>query len=328
MDYWATPEADDKIKKHLGCASDEELFERLHIDRPVSVSPVYAGPPLLEDRDQYGCMFRDVRYGDGTYRECINHPLAAFDTVEEIDANYTWPIADWYDYSTIANQLTGKESRPVQAGGSEPLLLYKRLRGEEQAFMDLVLAPDIVAYCLDKLFDFCYENTSRIYEKIPGKTTFTYVSEDMGSEKDLMFSPELIRRFLMPRMKRMMDLVHQSGAYVFHHNDGAIRKILPDLVDAGIDILNPVQWNCFDMDRESLKSDFGKRVVFHGGMDNQYTLPFGSTKEVREEVLDNIRILGAGGGYILAPCHNIQVISPPENITALYDTGFQYGGVF
>jgi len=81
------------------------------------------------------------------------------------------------------------------------------------------------------------------------------------------------------------------------------------------------------MEREGLKRDFGDKVVFHGGVDNQYTLAFGSVEEVRREVMDNIRILGEGGGYILAPCHNIQAVSPPENIVAMYETGYEYGWV-
>jgi uroporphyrinogen decarboxylase len=97
------------------------------------------------------------------------------------------------------------------------------------------------------------------------------------------------------------------------------------MIEAGIDVLNPVQWRCAGMDREALKRDFGEKVVFHGAVDNQHTLAFGSPEDVRQEVLDNIRILGAGGGYILAPCHNLQAISPPENIVTMYETGYEYG---
>ena len=90
-------------------------------------------------------------------------------------------------------------------------------------------------------------------------------------------------------------------------------------------LMNPIQWRCEGMGREGLKRDFGNKLVFHGGVDNQYTLVYGTVEEVRREVLDNFRILGAGGGYILAPCHNIQVVSPPENIVAMYDAGYEYG---
>jgi uroporphyrinogen decarboxylase len=93
----------------------------------------------------------------------------------------------------------------------------------------------------------------------------------------------------------------------------------------GIQALNPIQWRSKGMQREDLKRDFGDRLIFHGAVDNQYTLPFGSVAEVRQEVQDNLRILGAGGGYILAPCHNIQPVSPPENIVAMYQAGYAYG---
>lgn len=121
----------------------------------------------------------------------------------------------------------------------------------------------------------------------------------------------------------MIDLAHHYGVYVFHHSDGGIRKIIPDLIEAGIDVLNPIQWRCKGMDRERLKRDFGDKVIFHGGMDNQYTLAFGSEKEVRQEVKDNLSILGKDGGYILAPCHNIQPVTPIRNILAMYDEAYR-----
>ena len=325
MDYWATTEATEKILRHTGCEDLWQFFARYHIDRPVTVHGRYAGPPLDPNRDAFGCRFAQIGYGTGEYRECIHHPLARYGSVEEIAREYTWPHPDWWDYSDIPNQIAGRELYPVQGGGSEPFLIYKNLRGQEQAFMDLVEHPDIVHYCLDKLFDLAYANTVRIYEQIPGKITLSYVAKDMGSQDGLMFSVRHIREFLLPRMKRMIDLAHSAGVYVFHHNDGAARKIIPDMIALGIDALNPIQWRCKGMEREGLKADFGAQIAFHGAMDNQYTLPFGAVAEVRQEVLDNLRILAAGGGYILAPCHNIQAVSPPQNIVAMYETCYEYG---
>ena len=324
MDYWATQETTQKLLKHLNCPDEGALFQKLHIDKVVSVGPKYVGPSH-PGSDVFGCRYKKVDYGMGNYDECVYHPLAQYKTLQEIKDNYTWPSPDWYDYSGITEQIAEKEDYPIRGGGSEPFLTYKSLRGQEQAFMDLVLHPDIVHYCLDKLFDLCYENTRRIYEAIPGQVIITYVAEDLGGQEDLMYSPAQIREFLLPRMKRMMDLAHQASAFVFHHSDGAVRKILPDMIAAGIDVLNPIQWRCKGMEREGLKRDFGDKLVFHGGVDNQQTLAFGSVEEVRQEILDNLRILGEGGGYILAPCHNIQSISPPENIVAMYETGYENG---
>ena len=327
MDYWATKEATQKLLKHLGCTNVWQMFKRLHIDRVFSVRPEYVGPRLKPMHDMYGRRYRNIAYssGAGSYRECIYHPLAQYNTVEEIERNYTWPTADWFDYSDLPHQVKSKASYPIQGGGSEPFLIYKELRGMEQAYMDMAENPEMVHYCLDKLFDFCYENTRRIYEQLPGQVTLSYVAEDFGGQTSLLFSANMIRTFFIPRMKRMIELAHENGTYAFFHSDGSIRTILPDMIAAGIDVLNPLQWRCKGMERCELKRDFGNQIVLHGGMDNQQTLPFGTVEEVRQEVLDNIAILGKGGGYILAPCHNIQVVSPPENIVMMYQTGFEYG---
>jgi uroporphyrinogen decarboxylase len=325
MDYWSTAEATAKLLRHLGCADERAMEERLHIDRPLAVTPRYVGPAVPKDHDEFGCRYRDVVYGTGSYRECVHHPLAEYETLAELKKGYRWPSPDWWDYSAIAGQIDARAGSPVQGGGSEPFLVYKNLRGDERAFMDLIEKPDIAHWCLDRLFELAYESSRRIYETAPGKVTFAYVAEDMGSQDDLMFSPALVREFFIPRMKRVISLVHEAGAFVFHHNDGGVRRILPDMIEAGIDVLNPVQWRCGGMDRAGLKRDFGGRLVFHGGVDNQRTLPFGTVAEVRQEVEENLRVLGSGGGYIIGPCHNIQAVSPPENVVAMYEAGYASG---
>lgn len=325
MDYWATAELTQAMMAHLQCETPNEMLDKLHVDRLVTVGPAYAGPPLPDGVDMYGCRVEDVDYGAGIYSETTSHPLAAYETVQEIEDAYTWPSVDWFDFSGIPAQIEGMEEYAVRGGGSEPFLQYCRLRGLEQAYMDLVMHPEIVHYALDKLFDFAYENTTRIYEAIPGRINISYVAEDFGSQESLLFSPKQIRTFFIPRMKRMIDLAHSAGAYAFFHSDGAVRPILPDMIAAGIDVLNPIQWRCVGMERAGLKRDFGDDLIFHGAVDNQQTLPFGTQEDVREEVAANIEILGAGGGYIIAPCHNIQANTPPENVVAMYAAGREFG---
>lgn len=323
MTYRATQEATQKLMVHLRYDGMDAMFDRLHIDRPVGVGPAYSGPKFPADTDMYGRQYRSVAYPSGTYRENIAHPLAHYETIAEIEQHYTWPSPDWFDYSVIPKQIEGKDDRVIMGGGSEPFLLYKDLRGDEQAFIDLVLYPDIVHHCLDKLYDFCYENTRRIYERIPGKVMVTSVAEDMGSQDRLLYSRSHLEQFFFPRMQRMIDLAHEAGARVNTHSDGAIREILPDLIAMGVDILNPVQWRCAGMERDGLVRDFGDRLIFEGGVDNQYTLPYGTVEDVRREVRDNIRIFGPH--YILGPCHNIQAVGPAENVVAMYDTGYEAG---
>jgi len=326
MDYRATGEATQKLVDYMGLKDLSQVFEKLHIDPIVNVGPKYVGPPIPPDKDVHGIGYEDTDYGTGHYRNAVYHPLAEFKSVEEIEDNYQWPSIDWYDFSGIPDQIKGKEHCVIRGGGSEPFATYKWLRGVEQGYIDLYECPEIVHYCLGKLYDLCYEQTRRAYEQIPGKILWTWVAEDVGTQEDLLVSLEHIEEFFVPHMKRMVGLVHEGGGYAFHHSDGAVRKNIPNMIEkVGIDVLDPVQWRCRGMEREGLARDFGDVLVFHGAMDNQFTLVKGSVDEVRREVQDNIRILGANNGYILGPCHNIQVVSPPENIVAMYEAGYEYG---
>ena len=324
MDYWGTPEATERLCRYLGGDVDE-VFRRLHIDSPRTVGPRYVGPAVPPGEDEFGVRRRSIRYEGGVYQEVASHPLAAFESVAEIEANYRWPSADWWDFRNLPKAIRGQDHRPIRGGGSEPFLKYCELRGMEQAYMDLLINPEIAHYVLDKLFDLAFEITRRIFETLPGKVLITYIAEDLGSQEGLLFSPAQMEEFLFPRMQRMMRLAREHGVYVFTHSDGAIRPVIGRLIELGTQVLNPIQWRCRGMEREGLKRDYGDRLIFHGGMDNQRTLPFGTVEDVRREVIENLRILGAGGGYILAPCHNIQAVTPPENIVALYETGYAEG---
>jgi uroporphyrinogen decarboxylase len=325
MDYWATPEVDQKLLRHLGCDDMWVAFKRLHIDRPVVVTPEYVGPPRRPGANDFGVIYQKVDYGTGVYDEAVYNPLAKYRSIAELEAEYTWPQPDWYDYNVLPAQLDGKEEYPVEGPFSEPYYLYKDLRGMEQSFIDLAENAEFVCYCLDKLFEYEYQRILRTFETLPGKVTYVQVGEDFGTQNGLMYSLEHIRKYFLPHMKMMMRLVNEGGAFVMTHCDGAIREVIPDLIEIGMDVLNPVQWRCKGMGREALKSDFGDKIIFHGAMDNQKTVPFGSPDDVRQEVLDNYTILGAGGGYILAPCHNLQAVTPAENILALYEAGYEHG---
>ena len=323
MDFWGTDEIREKVRRHLGVASDEEMYGRLHVDRPVVVDPPYSGPPLPDDTDMWGVRYRDMAYGTGSYREVRHSPLAAFETVEAIEADYRWPSPDCYDYGALAAQVRGHDERPVQYSLMNVYALYTRLRGMEQAFVDYAANQEIVLYCMERTVAHYYERATRVLETLAGRVDFTWISNDMGSQEDLLFSPETMRRLFLPGIRRMAALGREAGAFVALHSDGAIRKAIPDLIEAGIRMLNPVQWRCKGMDRRGLKRDFGDRLVFHGGVDNQATLARGSVADVRREVRENIGIFGSG--YVLAPCHNLQPVSPAENVVAMYDEGWASG---
>ena len=151
----------------------------------------------------------------------------------EIHDRYQWPSIDWYDFSEVPDQVRGREDCVIRGGGSEPFATYKWLRGVEQGYIDLYENPEMVHYCLERLYDLCYEQTRRVYEQAPGRIIWTWVAEDLGTQQGLLVSLDHIREYLVPHMKRMVDLVHEGGGYAFHHSDGAVRESVPAGSGAG-----------------------------------------------------------------------------------------------
>jgi uroporphyrinogen decarboxylase len=326
-DYWATDEVTARLLKELGCRDQEELYVRLNIDGVYTVFPerTVRHHPDDPEADHWGVRRRPVEYGTGSYEEFANHPLEKMESAREIDA-FRWPQAGDHDFEKFRQDLKRAPShRLIRSGEYEPFLLYCAMRGMEQAMVDLLVEPEIVTAGLQHIFDYYYELNSRIFEIGKGIVDIFYLAEDLGGQSSLLFGIDQIRRFIIPNQKRMADLARKYGVHVFYHTDGAARGILPDLIDVvGIEVLNPIQWRCPGMEREGLVRDFGKSVIFHGGMDNQQTLPFGSRDEVRTEVLENIRIF-ENARWICAPCHNLQPVTPTANIVTMYETIFEHG---
>ncbi len=319
-DFWSTSEVLERLMAELQCQTEDDLWRALKIDRVHAVYPRYAGPEIPDENIWHlGRKDQVVADGKGIYSEVVENPLAEMTDPAQLD-DFPWPSPDWFDYSHIRAELDMLTDWPVVGGTFEPFNLYCALRGLEKGFEDIAANPGFLEKALQRIFDFHYEVNRRIFEAAgkQGGILFTYVAEDLGSQHGLLMSMNSIERFFIPRMKAMIDLAHSHGVLAFHHDDGAIRKVIPRMIEIGIDFLNPIQWRCTGMDREGLQRGFGDKVIFHGGVDNQYTLPFGTPGEVRQEVLDNIRILGENGGYIVAPCHNIQPVSPTGNILAMY----------
>ena len=139
-----------------------------------------------------------------------------------------------------------------------------------------------------------------------------------------MISAEMFRRYFAPRLKEFATQAKSYGMKVMLHSCGGVRELIPDIIDIGVDILNPVQTNAKGMIPEELKAEFGDKLCFHGGIDIQHTLPFGTVEDVEKEVKDRIRVLGKDGGYILVSTHNIQTDTPIENIMKMYQVAADF----
>jgi uroporphyrinogen decarboxylase len=330
-DYWGTAEVTNRLLKDLGCATERELWRCLSIDKCIYLAPKY--PRAKEETWHTPSLFsvwqietRLVPYGDGlgVYEEVARSPLASANSVADIE-RFTWPDpADW-DVSGLRAECESWTGYPILGASYEPFYLYSRMRGMEQALEDISQNPAMVDAAMERIFEIHASVIHRALKVAGDLIDFVYVAEDLGTQESLLMSPATFRRFLKPWLAKMIGLVHRCGAKAFHHDDGAIRPLLPDLIEIGIDLLNPIQWRCRGMKREELAKDFGKSLVFHGGIDNQQTLPFGSSDDVRKEVAKNVEIFGDCKGYIVSPCHNIQANTPTKNIVALYEAVQDFG---
>lgn len=331
-DIWATSEVWQKLRRHFGEGAEvKDVKKELHVDGFAGIGPKYAGPPLPqtdpgESVNFWGMRYRRVPHEGGAYDEQCFHPLAGAQTIDDLN-KYAWPQADWFDYSEMkAAARQAATTHAVLCGYMAPFYYHSMLRGLEQSFIDPLVEPEFTHCLIGRISDFFYEHHRKMFETCEGFIDVAQVTDDLGSQTGPLIGLDTYRQFYAPHHKRLIGLCHEFGIKVFHHDDGSCRPFLPLLADMGIDILNPVQWTCPGMDLKGLKNEFGDRLCFHGAVENQRILPFGTPEEVRSEVRHCINELaGDGTGYILAPCHNLQVNTPVENIIAMYDEAWKYG---
>jgi uroporphyrinogen decarboxylase len=176
-------------------------------------------------------------------------------------------------------------------------------------------------FIMDRFTDFYLGYFDRMLTAAGGRIDILRQADDLGTQRGPFFSPQMFRTFVKPRTAKLVDLAHSHGVKFMFHSCGAIRPLIEDLIEIGVDILDPLQAAAEGMEPQDLKDSYGDRLCLHGGICTQYLLPRGSPDEVRAEVRRRIEVLGDGGGYILAPCHILQLDVPTANIVAMSETG-------
>jgi uroporphyrinogen decarboxylase len=201
----------------------------------------------------------------------------------------------------------------------------QKLRGYENLACDLMLDANFLTTLYDKLFELQKVFFKNYLDEVGKYVQVICYADDLGMQDRLQMSPDTYRKILKPYHKKIFKFIHEiADVKILLHCCGSIYPVINDLIDAGVDILNPVQTRANDMDLGKLKENFHNRIIFWGGIDEQYLLPHGSKEEIESEVKRAIRIMGKGGGYVLAPSHNIQEDTPPENIIVMYETANKY----
>jgi len=311
---------------------EEKIRERLKIDT-VGLQPnsYRKDPPHIEQteagqtfKDEWGVTWRKPK--KGLYFDPVQYPLAGDLSNEDVDS-FPWP-------NPVAKQLleglTEQAENSYNSGyavlmedfGAGVLEQALRLRGYSQFYMDLIANTSLACRILDKILDLKIMYWETALKKMGKYIQIIRYGDDLGGQDTLLISPKTYREIIKPRQKELFTFLKRyfPGIYIMFHSDGAIYEIIPDLIEIGADILNPVQLSAQGMEAKSLKKNFGDSITFWGGgVNTQRTLPRGTPNEIKKEVKERIDILAPGGGFIFGTVHNIQADVPPENVMAMWE---------
>jgi len=310
---------------------DEEILELLQIDtRGVPGHPEYFPQKKIDESSYYNHFGIKFRMPDnGLYYDMISNPLASMEDIEEIK-KYIWP--DPNVLMTVKGcreraQKLKKDNKYAIVGDIVDSGIFEPshyLRGFENFLMDLIADKEIACYIMEKMLEFQCARQDLYLKEVGEYLDIVFVGDDLASSQSTLISPEIYRDLIKPFQKRYFDFIKsRTKAKLMYHSCGNITPFIDDLIEIGVDILNPIQVNANDMDTKILKSRFGDHLCFCGAIDTNQVLNKGTQEEVREEVYRRINDLGPEG-YILCAVHDIQADVPPENVVAMYRAAKEY----
>lgn len=314
-----------KLRDYLNVDTNVEVMDRLGVDvRPVA--PEYTGsrPEVLEDGtfiDPLGFHRRIAHHEFGSYFEYAGFPLRDAETVEEIE-EFAWPDVESWDVSSIGeqiNQINAKCEYCILYEAGSVFEMGWGLRGLERFLMDMISQPEIPQALMSRWADFWIELNHRVLDAADDRVDIVWTWDDVGTQIGPMISPKMWEEQVKPHHIRINQALKEHDVTIMYHSCGSIVRFIDGFIDMGVEILNPLQPRPVGMDLTWIKETYGRQLAFHGGMDIQRTLPLGTPDDVADEVRRRITVLGAGGGYILAPAHMLQGDTPAENIVTMYD---------
>ena len=324
------------MRLHLELPASDDLvndvLDELDVDlRWISVPFVgpeeRATPPLFgEGTDFWGVGSVRVETPTNVYYEFSHHPLAEAESVADVEA-HKWPSLDWWDYSAVPEAIQranskGRRAIMFFAGGVFETPWY--LCGLEKFLVDLHTRPEIPEAICRHVEEYYLQRALHVIEAAGGDVDIVGSGGDIGTQRGMMLSPEIWRRGIKPFTGRLISTFKQMGLKTFYHSCGAIVPVIDDLIEVGLDLLDPIQVCAEGMSPENLYPRFGDRLSFHGGIDEQELLPHATADEVYDETKRMIDILGQRGGYVVSASHMVQGDTPPENIVAMIQAAKDY----
>ena len=298
-------------------------FRRLFLKRNSQNKIVKNEDDTFED--EWGIQYRKT----GQYVNAVSHPLKNFKDIREIE-NYSWPKAeDIFSVEGLAEEakhLFNETDYALVARNPMPggfLEHSCNLMSMEVFFVTLMYEPEIAQCIINHLLEIYKDVYTMFLDAVGPFVQMVEVSDDLGSQDNLLISPQMYREFLKPAEFELYNLIHEKApnAALFHHTDGAVFDLIPDLIEVGVNVLNPVQTSSKGMDAKRLKETFGNSITFHGTIEK--LIKSKTTDELIAEVKNNIDSFGTGGGYILAPSNHI-MDTEPKKIILMYEVAREY----
>jgi len=315
---------------------DEAICQRLGLDFRWVV-PNWVGVRDIEIdgvRGYFDMWQTPHKWTDiGNYYAIAGQPLGQQNlTIADVEA-FAWPdphdpamfaglaeqAKEWYENTDYVVGADGIKVGILQTSA--------QLRGYDKLFMDFALDPELAHALLSRISGLINEMYREYLKAVGPYVQVVCITDDQGTQSSLMISPEMFREFIKPYLKTQIGTIKETAEVkVLMHCDGAILPIMADLIEIGVDIINPIQTvvKGFE-DTRALKAEYGDRICFHGAIDVQQVMPNATPGEIRQEVARRIHDLGPEGGYILAPCHNINIDIPVENVVAMFEAAQTYG---
>jgi len=322
---------------------DNDVLEKLCVDvrcvDPSSpskrglVTETKRNGEYYEMTDEWGIGWK-MPVNKGHYFDMFKRPLEDAETIEDLNS-YPWPDpVDEARFTTLkerADRYVFEEKKAYilgrQYAGIWETALW--MCGFEKFFCDMVVNKKFAHGLMEKITDLKIQYWGKALEKVGDNVLVVSEADDIATQNSLLCSVELYKEMVHPYHKRLFEYIKKtagSKVYIFYHTCGAVKPIIPVLIEEGVDILNPVQVSAQGMDTRELKKEFGKDVSFWGGgIDTQHILPFGTKNEIKDEVKRRIEDLAPGGGFIFSAVHNVQSDVPPENFMTMWETLQNFG---
>ncbi len=325
VDFDIEPSADvvARVCAALGTSDKEAMLRSLGVDfrnTVVYTSASVPAKPFDEKRvkNAWGALV------DRQFGTAVGHPLADTDTIEEADSHlYLDP--DDVDYDAIEKAASNADDYCVYGGYWAPVTyIAQMLFGMERYMMLFYDDPELLCFVLDRITEISLEINKRIFSRLKNRMQVFFMGDDYGTQQDMLTSADLWRRYVKPRLVRLIDLARDSGYLVQFHSCGSVSALIPDFAQMGVTAMNPMQVAARGMDPATLKGKFGRMMSFNGGIDTQELLPFGTPDDVRRAVLSTLETMSPGGGYILGPSQSFLPEVPTANILAIYDAAREF----